>query len=100
MCYCPFDTLVYPSSDAPNQCLPTALRHRPASVPEDFTELLEQRRPEAIAIMGYWALYLHCSKDVWHVGDSGAHLLRSIAQYLGPAWNHWLSWPLAMLAST
>ncbi|KAK4167090.1 hypothetical protein QBC43DRAFT_349111, partial [Cladorrhinum sp. PSN259] len=70
----------------------------PASVPEEFTGLLERRQPEAIAIMGYWALYLHCSKDVWHVGDSGAYLLRSIAQYLGPAWHHWLSWPLAMLA--
>ncbi|KAK4229181.1 hypothetical protein QBC38DRAFT_125060 [Podospora fimiseda] len=72
----------------------------PASVPEEFTELLEQRQPEAIAIMGYWALYLHCSKEVWHVGDSGAYLLRSIAQYLGPSWHHWLSWPLAMLANS
>lgn len=70
----------------------------PAAVPSEFTELLAQRRPEAIAVMGYWALYLHLSRDVWHVAGSGAHLLRSIAAYLGPDWGHWLSWPLDMLA--
>ncbi|KAK4174825.1 hypothetical protein QBC36DRAFT_356212 [Triangularia setosa] len=72
----------------------------PAAVPSEFTDLLAQRRPEAIAVMGYWALYLHLSRNVWHVADSGAYLLRSIARYLGPDWGHWLSWPLSMLEQT
>ncbi|EGS18989.1 uncharacterized protein CTHT_0056080 [Thermochaetoides thermophila DSM 1495] len=69
----------------------------PAAVPHEFTELLAQKRPEAIAIMGYWALLLDCSKALWHIADSGSYLLRSISQYLGPRWAHWLSWPLSML---
>jgi hypothetical protein len=68
-------------------------------VPQLFTDLLSQRRPEAIAIMGYWALLLHYSRALWHVGDSGAHLLNSISQHLGHDWQHWLSWPLSVLAS-
>ncbi|KAK4196959.1 hypothetical protein QBC40DRAFT_342360 [Triangularia verruculosa] len=70
----------------------------PAAVPSEFTDLLVQRRQEAIAVMGHWALYLHLSREVWHVADSGAHLLKSIATYLGPDWGHWLSWPLSVLA--
>ncbi|KAK4193242.1 hypothetical protein QBC35DRAFT_100150 [Podospora australis] len=70
----------------------------PASVPQEFTELLAQRRPEAIAIMGHWALYLHCSREVWHVADAGSYLIRSIAEYLGPEWQYWLNWPLTMLS--
>jgi hypothetical protein len=72
---------------------------RPAAVPHEFTKLLSQRRPEAIAIMGYWALLLHYSRALWHVADAGSYLLRSISQYLGQDWEPWLSWPLSMLAT-
>lgn len=69
-------------------------------MPQEFTELLSQRRPEAIAIMGHWALLLHYSRDLWHVADSGSYLLRSISEYLGQDWEQWLSWPLSVLAAS
>lgn len=68
-------------------------------LPQEFTDLLSQRRPEAIAIMGHWALLLHCSKELWHVADSGSYLLKSISQFLGPSWEPWLSWPLSIAGS-
>ncbi|KAL2161667.1 hypothetical protein VTH06DRAFT_8229 [Thermothelomyces fergusii] len=69
------------------------------AVPQKFTDLLSQRRPEAIAIMGHWALLLHYTRALWHVADSGSHLLRSIADFLGPSWEPWLSWPLSVLSA-
>ncbi|KAL2176086.1 uncharacterized protein P884DRAFT_204133, partial [Thermothelomyces heterothallicus CBS 202.75] len=68
-------------------------------VPQKFTDLLSQRRPEAIAIMAHWALLLHHTRALWHVADSGTHLLRSIADFLGPSWKPWLSWPLSVLSA-
>jgi hypothetical protein len=72
---------------------------RAPAVPQEFTDLLAQGRPEAIAIMGHWALLLHYSRGLWHVADSGAHLLESITCHLGPNWEHWLSWPLAVMGA-
>ncbi|KAK3393452.1 hypothetical protein B0H63DRAFT_443695 [Podospora didyma] len=69
------------------------------AVAPEYMDLLAQRRPEAVAIFAHWALLLHCCRDVWHVGDSGAYLLRMIADDLGAEWGHWLEWPLAMLAA-
>jgi hypothetical protein len=71
--------------------------NRAPAVPQKFTDLLSQRRPEALAIMGHWALLLHHTRALWHVGDSGSHLLKSISQYLGQSWEHWLTWPLSVL---
>ncbi|KAH6650368.1 hypothetical protein F5144DRAFT_479163, partial [Chaetomium tenue] len=68
-------------------------------VPQKFTDLLSQRSPEAIAIMGHWALLLHYTRSLWHVADSGSHLLKSIAGHLGQSWSHWLSWPLSVIAA-
>jgi hypothetical protein len=73
--------------------------NRASAVPQAFTGLLTQRRPEAIAIMGYWALLLHYSRSLWHVADSGSHLLNSISGYLGKDWEPWLAWPVSVLAA-
>ncbi|KAK4237554.1 hypothetical protein C8A03DRAFT_15915 [Achaetomium macrosporum] len=91
-----FDSLL--GGDTRNQRYLMVFMWAPA-VPQEFTDLLSQRRPEAIAIMGHWALLLYYSRALWHVGDSGSHLLRSISQHLGQDWKHWLSWPLSVLAS-
>ncbi|KAL2137003.1 hypothetical protein VTI74DRAFT_10479 [Chaetomium olivicolor] len=92
-----FDSLI--GGDTRNQRYLMVFMWAPA-VPQEFADLLAQLRPEAIAIMGYWALLLHYSRALWHVADSGSHLLKSIARYLGPDWQHWLSWPLSVLATT
>jgi hypothetical protein len=73
---------------------------RAPAVPQKFTDLLAQRRPEAIAIMGHWAVLLHYTRTLWHVADSGSHLLQSISGYLGQGWEHWLSWPLSVVTAS
>ncbi|AEO66218.1 uncharacterized protein THITE_2143833 [Thermothielavioides terrestris NRRL 8126] len=83
-----FDSLL--GGDSRNQRYLMVFMWAPA-VPQKFADLLAQRRPEAVAIMGYWALLLHYSRSLWHVADSGSHLLNSISQYLGPDWDNWLS---------
>ncbi len=68
------------------------------AAPPEFTNLLEQRRPEAIVILAYFAVLLHYCRGLWHVGDVGSRLINLAANYLGPAWDHYLSWPLSEIA--
>jgi len=58
----------------------------PSTIPFEFDTLLAQRRPEALIVFAYWGVILHLSRNLWHVGDAGEHLIRLICQYLGPDW--------------
>jgi hypothetical protein len=62
-------------------------------VPPKFTGLLAAKRPEALVLMGYYALLLHYGREMWQVRDAGAYMLGIIARYLGPEWDHWLEHP-------
>ena len=66
----------------------------------DFTELLDQRKPEALVILAYYAVLLHKRRDSWVIGDAGGRLFRRVSQYLGSRWQHWLTWPLSVLGSS
>jgi hypothetical protein len=63
----------------------------------DFTDLVNQRRPEALVILAYYAVLLHRAKAYWVVGDSGSYLIRTITTHLGPYWAEWLRWPNKIL---
>lgn len=67
-------------------------------LPPEFLKLLEQRRPEAVTIMGWYAVLLGHGKQNWTVGDAGTFLLHGVDSFLGPEWAHWLEWPRAMMA--
>ncbi|KAF6815676.1 C6 finger domain-containing protein [Colletotrichum sojae] len=64
-----------------------------ALVPEGFVEMLKRRRPEAIAVLGCYAVLLHLAKDFWQIGDAGEHMLRVVDEHLGEGWSDWLAWP-------
>ncbi|KAF6844911.1 C6 finger domain-containing protein [Colletotrichum musicola] len=64
-----------------------------ALVPEGFVEMLKRRRPEAIAVLGWYAVLLHLAKDLWQIGDAGEHMLRVVGEHLGDGWSDWLAWP-------
>ncbi|KAK0657070.1 hypothetical protein B0T16DRAFT_315021 [Cercophora newfieldiana] len=68
------------------------------TAPEEFTNLLVQRRPEALVFLAYFGILLHYSRDQWQVGSSGAYLIRLISQYLGPQWSAYLSYPLSIIS--
>ncbi|KAL2270285.1 hypothetical protein VTJ83DRAFT_2469 [Remersonia thermophila] len=91
-----FDSLL--GGDTRNQRYLMVFMWLPA-VPQAFADLLSQRRPEALAIVGHWALMLHYTRSLWQVGGSGIHLLTQISEHLGHDWRHWLEWPLSVLAA-
>ena len=62
-------------------------------VPTGYVGLLNQRRPEAMVILAYYAVLLHHDRERWAIGDTGAYLVRSITGYLGEGWARWLEWP-------
>ncbi|GKT60619.1 C6 finger domain-containing protein [Colletotrichum tofieldiae] len=66
-------------------------------VSEDFTEMLAERSPEAIAVLAHYAAVLHMARDLWQIGDSGTYLLNAICQYLGADWEDWLAWPRSVV---
>lgn len=66
-----------------------------------YTDLMDQRRPEALILLAYYAVLLHRRRKSWVVGDAGQHLLKSITAHLGRRWETWLTWPQnAILFST
>ncbi len=63
----------------------------------EFTDLLDQRKPEAMVILAYYAVLLHKRRGSWIVGDAGIQLFRCVNQYLGSVWQGWMVWPLSIL---
>lgn len=64
---------------------------------EGYTDLLDQRRPEALVILAYFAVLLHRRNQSWVIGDAGRRLLRHIRSYLGKRWDSWLEYPLRLI---
>jgi len=68
------------------------------AAPDEFTNLLVQRRPEALVFLAYWSVLLHYSRDQWQVGPSGAYFINMISQHLGPEWSSYMSYPLSVIS--
>ncbi|KAI1743868.1 hypothetical protein F4680DRAFT_323173 [Xylaria scruposa] len=68
-------------------------------VPPDFIVLLEQRQPESLILIAYYALLIHDTRDYWAYSDAGAFIIRSVTKFLGRYWAEWLAWPNEVLDS-
>ncbi|KAI0973714.1 hypothetical protein F4678DRAFT_408307 [Xylaria arbuscula] len=68
-------------------------------VPPEFINLVEERRPEALVIIAYYAVLIHDTRGYWVSGDAGAFIIRSITSFLGNYWAGWLAWPNEVLDS-
>ena len=66
----------------------------------DYILLVQQRRPEAMVILAYYAVLLHYGRDYWAIGDSGKFLIQSISSHLGDYWSDWLRWPNQVVNDT
>ncbi|KAH7140988.1 hypothetical protein EDB81DRAFT_692560 [Dactylonectria macrodidyma] len=66
-------------------------------MPEEFLDLLANRNPVAIIILGYYAALLEHRKRVWLIGDAANYLLNSVAGFLGDEWSGWLAAPQSLL---
>ncbi|KAI1348972.1 hypothetical protein F5Y01DRAFT_306352 [Xylaria sp. FL0043] len=71
----------------------------PVVVPTEFINLVEERRPEALIVIAYYAVLMHDTKGYWVSGDAGAFIIRSITHFLGNHWAEWLRWPNEILNS-
>ncbi|PKS12988.1 hypothetical protein jhhlp_000329 [Lomentospora prolificans] len=69
----------------------------PVRVSVEYVALLQQRRPEALVLLAYYAILLHYTRDHWAVGDIGAFIIREITCHLGPYWSRWLELPNQVL---
>ena len=67
---------------------------------EPFTDLIDQRKPEALVLLSYYAVLLHRRRNSWAVADAGCRLLGQIHQYLGKRWDRWLEWPVSVIRAT
>lgn len=62
-------------------------------VPQEFTRLVADRRPEAIVVLAYYAMLLYHGRFMWQVQDAGAYIMGLIVDYLPPEWHPWLEHP-------
>ncbi|KAF4498896.1 Sterol regulatory element-binding ECM22 [Fusarium agapanthi] len=63
----------------------------------ELTSLLVTKRPEALILLGFYALLLYHGRNLWQVGDTGVYLLGLIVNYLAPEWHIWLEYPRRMV---
>lgn len=66
--------------------------------PPQLTTLLAAKNPEALVLLGYYAVLLHHGQHLWQIRDAGAYILGLILGYLGPEWDHWLEYPKQIIA--
>jgi hypothetical protein len=71
----------------------------PLVVPDGYVDCLYQHRPEALAVLAFFAAALHQQSDFWGFGNAGFGLVRFIADHIGPFWEEALAWPLEVIAS-
>jgi hypothetical protein len=65
-----------------------------------YLNLIDQRQPEALIILAYFALAVHFYRDSWMVRDTGIRLITAIEANLDPQWTKWLEWPKKVIVST
>lgn len=67
---------------------------------DGYLDLLDQRRPEALALLAHFAVLLDRRNKSWVIRDAGSRLLGHIRAYLGKRWDPWLEWPCAVVAES
>lgn len=80
--------------------LTSALCSWPILTPAEYSNLLAQRRPQALIILAYYGVLLHQQRGLWIVGDRGKFLIHSITRVLGHKWSGWLSWPVSQVQNS
>jgi hypothetical protein len=66
---------------------------------EEYVESLHQRRPEALAVLAFFAAMTHQRPAFWGFQAAGPLLVRSIVEHIGPFWADSLIWPQSVISS-
>ncbi|KAF2148579.1 hypothetical protein K461DRAFT_324885 [Myriangium duriaei CBS 260.36] len=67
------------------------------TTPPEFNSLLEERRPEALVLLAWFAVILHQHRKSWIIRDGGRYIFDLIEVHLGSRWEKWIAWPKAQL---
>lgn len=86
------------NSDNPGRFWTVLAQEWPLRAPNEFTDLLCQRCPEALVILANFTVLFHLARGFWCIGDAGKVLFKCVAGHLGEYWTDWLEWPMRMLA--
>jgi hypothetical protein len=93
--------LVYQSQssigETPAEKAPGSIWTWPILLSGVFTNLLMQRKPEALVILCHYAVLLHRRRHIWLVRNAGQMLISEITRFLGTYWLDWLDWPNQVL---
>jgi hypothetical protein len=65
----------------------------PLLISDAYLDALYQHRPEALAVLGYYAAIIHRYRDFWVFKNSGSALVESITRHVGPFWGEAMAWP-------
>jgi hypothetical protein len=60
---------------------------------DEYVESLHQRRPEALAVLAFFAAMMRQKPAFWGFRAAGLVLVRSIIECVGPFWADFLGWP-------
>ncbi|KAB8212504.1 specific transcription factor domain protein [Aspergillus parasiticus SU-1] len=63
-------------------------------IPPRFVDLLRERQPFALIVLGHFAVILHSLREHWWMGEWGARLIRQIGQHLDMESKQSLNWVL------
>ncbi|GAB1318917.1 Sterol uptake control protein 2 [Madurella fahalii] len=66
--------------------------------PVELRGLLLAKRPEALVLLGHYALLLHYGREMWQVEDAGRYVLGMVLEELGTEWHSWLEVPRETIA--
>lgn len=69
----------------------------PCLAHEAVLDLLCNKTPEALLMLAYYGVLMHQHRHFWTYANVGQVLVRTIARYLGPDWQHFMVWPLAQV---
>ncbi|RTE81505.1 hypothetical protein BHE90_003954 [Fusarium euwallaceae] len=69
----------------------------PLLVPDDYVDALYQHRPEALAVLSFYAAIVHRYREYWVFGGAGSTLVGLIARHVGPFWCEAMAWPQSQL---
>ncbi|KAI5201488.1 hypothetical protein E4T38_06078 [Aureobasidium subglaciale] len=68
------------------------------TIPAEYREMLEERRPVALIILAYYAVMISLASEVWHLEAWPTLLINRITETLGKEWEEeFLRWPRKMI---
>lgn len=75
-----------------------------AFIPLEFSAFLKSHDPTALVIIAYYyaavlAILSNLKDGWWWMRERPVFLTHRISAFLGPEWEHWMSWPREILGS-